>query len=207
LRHVKQSRATGAYAGATMNANAPTLPAAPAGRDGFEVLDAVHRRTLQALDALAMLLPRLESGEIDATARALAREVVQHFKNVSRAHHEDEERHVFPALARSADPEIVQAVLRLQQDHDWLEEDWMELAPHLEAVALGQPWFDLDVLREGAAVFAALSQDHIALEETLIYPQARARLGEAQRAAMGREMAARRRAGRGQRVARGSGAG
>jgi len=48
------------------------------------------------------------------------------------------------------------------------------------------------------SVFSALLRDHIALEESLIYPQARERLQGRQRRDMGREMAARRRATRGQ---------
>ena len=87
-------------------------------------------------------------------------------------------------------------MLRLQQDHDWLEEDWRELSPHIAAVANGQIGYDLDLLRDGAATFTALSHDHMALEESCIYPQARAQLGERERRAMGREMAARRRAAR-----------
>ena len=176
--------------------------------DGFEVLDGCHRQTLEALETLSTLLLHLESGTLDPIARTLARRIVQHFGTVSRQHHEDEERHVFPVLARSADPTVVEAVLRLQQDHDWLEEDWMELSPQIDAIACGHPWYDLDVLREAAAVFTALSQDHIALEEALIYPEARARLLPGERRAMGREMAARRRAERSQRAAGGrSGAG
>ena len=162
--------------------------------DGFDVLDLCHRQTLIALGRLSALISRLGEHEPDAEARALAKEVIAHFSTTSREHHEDEERHVFPKLVSGGDPDIVQAVLRLQQDHNWLEEDWMELAPMLEAVAGGQSWYDLDSLREAAAVFTALSHDHIALEETCIYPQARAGLAPGARQEMGREMAARRRA-------------
>jgi hemerythrin-like domain-containing protein len=165
-------------------------------RDGFDVLDACHRQTIFALGKLSALIARLTERGPDDEARALAGEVVQHFSTTARQHHEDEERHLFPRLVEGADAETVQAVLRLQQDHSWLEEDWMELAPHLDAVASGQSWYDLDLLREGAAVFTALSHDHIALEESIIYPQARARLGSGDRREMGREMAARRRAQR-----------
>ena len=63
----------------------------------------------------------------------------------------------------------------------------------LEAIAGGQSWVDLDVLREGVEVFTSLSHEHIALEESLIYPQARAQLGPAAQATMGREMLGRRR--------------
>jgi hemerythrin-like domain-containing protein len=165
-------------------------------RDGFDVLDACHRQTVFTLGKLAALISRLAVHGVDEQARSLAAEIVPHFSVTVRQHHEDEERHVFPKLVTSSDPQVVQAVLRLQQDHDWLEEDWMELSPHIEAVAGGQSWYDLDTLREGAAVFTALSHDHIALEESVIYPQARSRLRSGENSEMGREMAARRRAGR-----------
>ena len=55
---------------------------------------------------------------------------------------------------------------------------------------------DLDTLREGVEIFAALSRDHIALEESIIYPEARTRLLASERQEMGREMAARKRAQR-----------
>jgi hemerythrin-like domain-containing protein len=87
-------------------------------------------------------------------------------------------------------------VSRLLQDHLWLEEDWRELQPPLDAIACGQSWFDVAVLREGSAIFAALARDHIALEESCLYPVARSLLGTGEHQAMGREMAARRRAAR-----------
>jgi hemerythrin-like domain-containing protein len=161
--------------------------------DGMEVLDACHRETIVALDKLAALVVRLDQEGTDDTARALARDVVQHFSVTARRHHEDEERHLFPALVQGGDPLMIEAVLRLQQDHDWLEEDWMTLSPHIDAVACGMSGYDPDVLREAAEIFGALSHDHIALEEGVIYPQARERLGQRERAEMGREMAARRR--------------
>jgi len=162
--------------------------------DGFDVLDACHRQTLFALGKLAALVSRLKSIGTDAEARSMAAEIVRFFSTTARRHHEDEERHVFPKLLEAGDPDVVQAVLRLRQDHGWLEEDWMELAPQLDAVAVGTTCVDVDVLHQGVEVFTALSHDHIALEESCIYPQARARLRDSERREMGREMAARRRA-------------
>jgi iron-sulfur cluster repair protein YtfE (RIC family) len=162
--------------------------------DGFAVLDACHRKILLALDKLSALVGRLETTGTDAEARSMAAEVLTFFSTTVRQHHEDEERHVFPRLATDSDAETVQAVLRLQQDHDWLEEDWMALSPHLAAIAAGQSWWEVESLRDGLSVFSALLRDHIALEESLIYPQARQRLQGVQRRDMGREMAARRRA-------------
>jgi len=165
--------------------------------DAFTVLDDCHRQTLAALDELEALVARLSDGSsVDADIRARATDLVRHFSTTVRQHHDDEERHVFPKLASSAQPEIVRTILRLQQDHDWLEEDWMEISPHVDAIACGQSWYDLDVLREGAAIFAALSRDHIALEESALYPAVQSRLRPGERREMGREMAARRRAAR-----------
>ena len=166
--------------------------------DGFEVLDQCHRHTLAALDTLNALVERLAAEGDSAGVRAMAAAVAKFFSETAREHHEDEERHVFPEALAGGDPEIVQAVLRLQQDHSWLEEDWLELSPHLNALAAGHALWDLDFLRDASAVFGALARDHIALEEACIYPQARARLKDVQRQAMGREMAARRRAHRAQ---------
>jgi hemerythrin-like domain-containing protein len=177
----------------TATNSASTQPAGPLFDDGFDVLDACHRRMVFAIGKLSALVTHLGACGTDAESRALASELLDFFSTTVRQHHEDEERHVFPRLVTEGDAETVQAVLRLQQDHGWLEEDWMALSPHLAAIA-GQSWCDLEVLREGVAVFSALLHDHIALEESLVYPRARDRLQGTQRRAMGREMAARRRA-------------
>lgn len=180
----------------TTIADSPGTSGAPAHADGFDVLDLCHRQTVLALGKLAALITRLSVHGPDDTARSLAAEILHHFATTARQHHEDEERHVFPRLVLSGDAELVQNVLRLRQDHDWLGEDWRELAPHIAAVANGHIGYDLALLRDGAATFTALSHDHMALEESCIFPQARAQLGERERRAMGREMAVRRRAAR-----------
>jgi len=167
--------------------------AAAATRSAFGVLDECHRRTLAALDKLEAIVEHIDD-DVDAQTRMLAAEVVRHFSTTVREHHEDEERHVFPKLLATAETE--QTILRLQQDHHWLEEDWRELEPHLDAIARGQNWYDVAFLRDGVTVFSALARDHIELEETCLYPEARARTGAVEAEAMGREMAARRRAAR-----------
>ncbi|RQP24929.1 hemerythrin domain-containing protein [Piscinibacter terrae] len=160
--------------------------------DGFDVLDECHRQSLFMLGRLAALITRLGSIGADSEARSMAADIVRHFSTTVRQHHADEERYVFPKLASLGNADVTQAVLRLQCDHDWLEENWMELSPQLDAVACGLNWFDLDTLREAAQVFIALSHDHIALEESFIYPEAKARLQGRERSNMGRDMAARR---------------
>jgi hemerythrin-like domain-containing protein len=173
----------------------PDRTAAPA--DGFTALDECHRQTLAAIAKIEVLVDRLEGNAPDPATRALAAEVVRHFSTTARQHHIDEERHVFPALAASGDSVMQQTLLELQQDHHWLEEDWMALLPALDAIACGQSWYDVETLREGSAIFVELSRDHIALEENCLYPAARARLSAADQRVMANEMAARRAARRG----------
>jgi len=175
---------------------AATPPRAAASVDGFKALDACHRQTLSMLDDLSALVARLELDGLDSATCALAAKIAAFFSTTAREHHEDEERHVFPALIEGGKPDVVQAVLRLQQDHDWLEEDWFDLAPHVLAVAAGSRSYDIDTLREGVPVLAALYHDHIELEESFIYPEAQTRMRADGRREMGREMAARHRAER-----------
>ena len=82
---------------------------------------------------------------------------------------------MFPALLASGDVVMVQHVHRLQQDHGWLEEDWLELQPQLRAVVEGYNWYDPDFLRAAVPVFTELYRDHIALEENIVYPESRRR--------------------------------
>ncbi len=159
---------------------APPLPA-------FEALDRTHAEVLEQLRRLETLLVHLEANGMDADAQRLAREISGFFNTHARQHHADEERVVFPGLLASGDAELVQHVRRLQQDHGWLEEDWLELAPQLEAIGQGYNWYDLAMLRHALPVFTALYVDHIGLEESLIYPEAKRRqaalsAGEAARA-------------------------
>ena len=162
--------------------------------DGFEALDACHRETLRRLADLAAVIARLERGEPDAQVRSLAEAIDRHFAIAMREHHEDEDRHVFPPLLARADAATRQTIACLKQDHAWLDADWHELAPLLDAAARGHAWYDLGVLRDGAETFSRLARAHIALEESLIYPPARSAMPAAGRTSMGREMAERRRA-------------
>jgi hemerythrin-like domain-containing protein len=160
----------------------------------FEVLDACHRQTIVMLDRLSALVDGLDKGGPDREARRVAEEIISFFSQTARQHHEDEERHVFPQLEDSDDPDVVQAVLRLKQDHHWMDVDWRELSPAIGAVADNRGGYDLEALREGVEIFTALTHEHIALEESCIYPQARGRIGSAALQQMRHEMAERRRA-------------
>lgn len=145
---------------------APQLPA-------FETLEHAHQAALQMLRHLNTLVQHLEQAGVDDTARRAAREVLEYFNGPGLDHHAQEEHHVFPTLLASDDAELVHHVQRLRQDHGWIEQDWRELEPLVRAVADGYDWYDLAMLRAAVPVFESLYQEHIALEETVVYPGAR----------------------------------
>lgn len=151
----------------------PVRPPAPP-LPPFEALDRTHYRVMEVLKQFDRLLEHLDENGADKVARASAAEICDFFAGHARQHHADEERFIFPQLLASGDAGLKEQVLRLQQDHGWLEEDWLELSPQIEAIAAGYNWYDLVMLRHALPVFTALYQEHIALEESLIYPAAKA---------------------------------
>ena len=163
---------------------------------GFAALDAGHRSILARVSELLELVVAIETGDITPAMRASAAAIAQCLGTEARRHHEDEERHVFPPLLAGGEAALVQTVLVLQHDHGWLELDWLELEPHVQAIATGYGTCDVDTLREGASILAALYEEHIALEEWVVYPEARRRMGPAALSSMAREMIGRRRSAR-----------
>ena len=51
----------------------------------------------------------------------------------------------------------------------------------LRAIAAGYSWYDPDELRHGIGVFLELCREHIQLEESIIYPQAKAVVAKLER--------------------------
>lgn len=153
----------------------PTSPTRPidATEENLRVLTATHAEMLVQLAALRDLVEDADRPQMGQDVKQRARELVSFFASNARAHHAEEERHIFPALLRDGSASTVDMVNRLQQDHGWLEEDWIELAPMLEALAAGSSQFDPVVLRPAVEVFSSLYLEHIELEDGQAYPQAR----------------------------------
>ena len=149
----------------------PAVPPLPT----FEALDATHREVMRTLERLQQWVDQLDAQGVVPATRAVAEEICGFFDGSARAHHAAEEQFVFPSLLASGDAVLVQHVRRLQQDHGWLEEDWLELQPQLRAVVEGYNWYDPDFLRAAVPVFTELYRDHIALEENIVYPESRRR--------------------------------
>ena len=171
---------------------ASAAPVSSADKTLFTFLDRCHQDIQQKLEQMLALAIAVEAGGLTPTLQAQARALTDWFNAEPRQHHLDEEKHVFPALLSSDNEEVLQTTHRLIQDHGWLETDWFEIEPSMEAAADGNNWFDPTALRSAVEIFQQLYIDHIVLEESLAYPKARERMDPAQLEAMGVEMARRR---------------
>jgi len=86
---------------------------------------------------------------------------------------------VFPPLLAAGTEEMKGIVRSLQQDHGFIEENWIELGPQLRAISEGNDWFYSAEFQHNVALFLALMNGHIALEESMIYPESKMLWAEA----------------------------
>lgn len=158
----------------------------------FEMLEACHERVHRMLGLLARLRAHVLRHGVDVQARQAARDVMRYFDIAAPQHHRDEELHVFPRLLREADPAVVAVVRRLQQDHGQMELRWAAARVVLLRVADGQVQRLAPEDEAALDAFAGLYGDHIAAEEGIAYPRARALMDERDIAEAGQEMMRRR---------------
>lgn len=158
----------------------------------FAMLQACHERVQRTLVLLERLRDHVRAVGADASARDAAADVLRYFDKAAPLHHEDEELHIFARL-QGLSPEHQLLVERLRQDHRLMASDWAAARVPLAALASGQQLhFSLGDDRV-LQTFASRYEAHIAAEESLAYPAVQALLTAEEQAAMGRDMAARRR--------------
>ncbi len=169
-----------------------SLHAAPAaGYDQpFEMLGACHERVQRMLALLRRLRVHVEAHGADPQARQAARDVMRYFDVAAPAHHEDEERHVFPVLLGAG--VCVAEIGRLRDEHREMAATWPAVRAILVALAEGRS--SRFGLRDLAQLddFERLYDWHLAAENELVFPAARQRTDTETQRAMGREMAGRR---------------
>lgn len=144
----------------------------------------------------ALYLPELVTAA--AKASAMAKDLLKMFSEGVAVHHAEEERELFPAVLRAAQPgaefeQVREMVAQLVREHRDMEARWAELQPAVEAVSRGQsPALNAALIEDMVQHFFA----HAHFEEEHFLPLAQkilARHGEAM-AALGRTLHERRRA-------------
>ncbi len=167
--------------------------------DPIGLLRDCHRRIERFLSVLVNIAEQDAGANLDEARRGSLETALRYFREAAPKHTADEEESLFPRLRRigNVDPQAVMARIEsLQHDHQWAD------ASHAEVDALGQAWLrDGTLPPEQAARFLDLLhqlrdmyRDHIAAEDTEVFPAAAAALSAADRKAIGSEMASRRQA-------------
>ena len=161
--------------------------------DPVDALLGFHRRIERQLAALAKLQYDLEVDGVDAQVSAAAAGVLDFFSHSLALHHADEEdllplfeMRVAGASERGGIGDLRH---RLESEHREIERAWRGLRRPLEGLAEGMQRRLPDDL---VAYFRALHAVHISGEESGLHLSAARLLLPADRAALGRGMAARR---------------
>jgi hemerythrin-like domain-containing protein len=159
----------------------------------FGMLLACHERVQRMLALLLRLGEHLATHGADEEARQAARDVMRYFDQAGPAHHEDEERHLFPLLLAQGDAGIDGVVHRLQRDHEAMGVQWQAVRADLAEIEAGDgPMAPAAALLPRWQAYADLYAGHIEAEEGQAYPAARPLLPAPALRMMGQEMARRR---------------
>lgn len=159
------------------------------------MLATCHDRVRRMLNLQVKLQQHLLDKGCDEPARQAARDVMRYFDIAAPLHHQDEELHVFPPLLAGPEAALRALVQRLMQDHRQMEHAWAEARRTLVTIAeSAEPgWMPLTPAQADALdQFAALYQQHLADEDSVVYPAARDNLSPAALAAMSEDMMQRR---------------
>ena len=142
------------------------LHAAPAAGfdEPFEMLSACHERVERMLRLMERLAAHLANAGADAQAAAAARDVMRYFDVAGPAHHEDEERHILPALAAAGQAPLAE---QLHAEHVAMADGWRAVRADLAEVA-ARRWDEArgSPVRDRWLAFAAGYRAHIALPES-----------------------------------------
>jgi pyridoxamine 5'-phosphate oxidase len=176
------------------NARPSLFDAAVGFDDPLEMLLACHRRIERQLVTLERLQAHLHDKGMDAEASVAAQGILRYFAKAAEAHHEDEEKDLFPLLedriAAGAEKARFHALReRLEADHANVREMWARLRKPLEAIAEGLP---RSLPRTDVVAFTQAYTGHIAMEEPALHELFERWLDERDRAALGKSMRVRR---------------
>lgn len=161
--------------------------------DPIGMLKDCHRRIERFLQVLSVVANRAAGRELTGEEREAVQAALHYFRVSGKRHTADEEESLFPRL-RSELPGAFEHLGALESDHrsaDRLHEltdsfytSWINAGP-LTPV-------EQQRLQDAAEELAHLYQEHIRIEEQIVFPQAAAMLKSETLAAMGQEFRSRR---------------
>ncbi|HEY1956271.1 MAG TPA: hemerythrin domain-containing protein [Polyangiaceae bacterium] len=166
-----------------------TRPAEPPSNEPSDLLLACHAR-LRHFSELAVALAR--RGDLDVASIVDGSErLLRYFRLALPLHEADEEESLAPALIAHATPEQVDALERMRAEHVAIHDVLAELFPLWEATAADARAPHRTRALPHAERLSSVLRDHLALEESVVFPSMRA-LADSERKALVLAMRARR---------------
>lgn len=165
--------------------------------DPTGLLSDCHRRIEMFLGSL-IAVARVIDLPLTADTRHALEAALRYFHEAAPKHTQDEEESLFPRLRRIHRPELESALSTLNA----LEDDHRRSdALHSEVHTLGVQCLekghlsphDADRFRQAVNNLAAIYDQHIRIEDSIIFPAAQKILSSSQKSAIASEMASRRR--------------
>lgn len=161
------------------------------------LLSDCHRRIESFLADMHRIAAERRGGALSDEDRTTLAGAVRYFTVAAPRHTADEEESLFPRLRATGGPQAehaLAALQRLEDDHDHAD------VCHAEANRLAERWLttgtldwsDAQTLIELLDTLHGIYREHIAVEDSTVFPAAGAALDAGQIEAIGREMAARR---------------
>ncbi|MBS1856956.1 MAG: hemerythrin domain-containing protein [Acidobacteria bacterium] len=166
--------------------------------DPIGLLGDCHRRIERFLSVLVRVARDARGGALNPEQRAACETALRYFREAAPKHTADEEESLFPRLRAMDRPGVRDVLARMEA----LESDHARAAlDHLNADRLFHRWIaagslspeDAGALAAAMGRLAALYRDHIAFEDRELFPTAARALDPTTLAAIGAEVAARRR--------------
>ena len=164
--------------------------------DPTGLLSDCHRRIEVFLDTLSAAGKVMDEHPSEDTARALQTALV-YFRQAAPKHTADEEESLFPRLRGREEAEVKSALSTL----DRLEKDHDTVSPlHAEVERLAEMYLEAGILcasdvqafRTAVARLQEIYREHIAVEDSTVFPVAARLLSDNDKSAIAQEMAARR---------------
>jgi len=165
--------------------------------DPIGLLVDCHRRIERFLSVLEQVSTQARGGPLTREQQVALDTALRYFREAAPKHTADEEESLFPRLRSVARPQlktVLERIGALERDHARADTD------HAEVDQLGEKWLasgslaPVDAERFSSLVneLALLYREHIAIEESELFPAAAIVLERAERQVMGQEMKTRR---------------
>ncbi len=131
----------------------------------LELQDAAHQLVQQFIAELEDMLDDLISGALTELQRNVLTKIVGFFDQEMKAHHLEEDRHIFPVLLSKGDAQLVEKVQVLQAEHEELRQGWQELRGWIERA--GSQHMDGAALKASFLRYSNCFAGHLILEESI----------------------------------------